>query len=83
MKLDPSCASCRRRQFLQALGLFAIGESIKPTVRAEITKIYVVVIGHTGRRNYGHGSDIAFQGFPSVEVVGVAEVGPTGLEAAT
>lgn len=37
-----------------------------------------VVIGHTGRGNYGHGMDIALVGLPGVEIVAVADPDDTG-----
>lgn len=36
------------------------------------------IIGHTGRGNYGHGLDIAFNGFPNIEVVAIADPDPAG-----
>jgi predicted dehydrogenase len=40
------------------------------------------VIGSTGRGNYGHGLDTAWQTIDSTEVVGVADDNPQGLAAA-
>jgi predicted dehydrogenase len=40
------------------------------------------IIGHTGRGNYGHGLDLAFQGLPRVEVVALADADPAGREKA-
>ena len=40
------------------------------------------VIGHTGRGNFGHSMDLAFQGVPGVEVVGVADADAAGREKA-
>ena len=40
------------------------------------------IIGDTGRGNYGHGLDVAYNGAPGVEVVAVADPDPAGREAA-
>ena len=40
------------------------------------------IIGDTGRGNYGHGLDVAYDGTPGVEVVAVADPDPAGREAA-
>ena len=40
------------------------------------------IIGHTGRGNFGHYLDVAYQWVPEVEVVAVADPEPEGLEAA-
>src|SRR5438093_8362720 len=42
----------------------------------------VAVIGHTGRGNYGHQLDLAWQGLPGVEYVAVADEDPAGRAAA-
>ncbi|MGH2369510.1 MAG: Gfo/Idh/MocA family protein, partial [Chloroflexota bacterium] len=39
-----------------------------------------VVIGHTGRGNYGHGLDIALVGLPNVELVAVADADEGGRQ---
>ena len=36
------------------------------------------IIGHTGHGNYGHGLDIAFMGFPNIEIVAVADPDEAG-----
>jgi predicted dehydrogenase len=82
MKHILSGVRCQRRQFLQTAGLFVIGETLKPALGAENRNFRAVVIGHTGRGNYGHGLDIAFVNLPGVEVVAVADADPTGLKAA-
>jgi predicted dehydrogenase len=41
------------------------------------------VIGHTGRGDYGHGWDTAWNRFPSVQVVAVADPDDAGRELAT
>ena len=40
------------------------------------------IIGDTGRGNYGHGLDTAYDGIPGVEVVAVADPDPAGRKAA-
>lgn len=45
-------------------------------------KYRVAVIGHTGRGNYGHGLDVVWRDIPDVELVGVADADPKGLEQA-
>lgn len=36
------------------------------------------IIGHTGHGNYGHGLDVAFMGFPNIEIVAIADPDETG-----
>lgn len=36
------------------------------------------IIGHTGHGNYGHGLDIAFNGFPNIKVVAIADPDDAG-----
>ncbi len=40
------------------------------------------VLGHTGRGNYGHSLDIAFTGFPNVDIVALSDPDPEGRAAA-
>ena len=40
------------------------------------------VLGHTGRGNYGHSLDMAFTGFPNVDIVALADPDPEGRAAA-
>ena len=40
------------------------------------------IIGDTGRGNYGHGLDTAYDGISGVEVVAVADPDPAGRESA-
>jgi predicted dehydrogenase len=42
----------------------------------------VVIIGHTGRGNYGHYLDCAFEGVAGTEVVAVADPDAEGRQAA-
>ena len=44
-------------------------------------KLRVVVIGHTGRGNYGHGIDTMWLKVPATEIVAVADADAKGLEA--
>ena len=46
------------------------------------TTYRAAVIGHTGRGNYGHQLDLAFQGVPGVEVIAVADPDAEGRAAA-
>jgi predicted dehydrogenase len=36
------------------------------------------IIGHTGHGNYGHGLDVAFMGFPNIEIVAIADPDEAG-----
>ena len=45
-------------------------------------KYRVAVIGHTGRGNYGHGIDLVWNAFESMEVAAVADADPAGRAAA-
>lgn len=45
---------------------------------ADLKKYRAAVIGHTGHGNYGHGLDIVWKAFDSVEVVAVADPDDTG-----
>lgn len=42
----------------------------------------VAIIGHTGRGNYGHQLDLVWREIPNVEIVGVADADPEGLQKA-
>ena len=48
---------------------------------AETGKLRVVVIGHSGRGNYGHGIDTMWLSVPETEIVAVADADPAGLTA--
>ena len=65
---------------LSASELGARGGTGKPEVSvASYRGTYrAVVIGHTGRGNYGHGVGTAFAGLPGVAVVAVADPDETG-----
>jgi hypothetical protein len=38
----------------------------------------MVIIGHTGHGNYGHGLDIAFMAFPNIEIVAISDPDEAG-----
>jgi len=42
------------------------------------TQYRAAILGHTGRGNYGHGLDVAFNGLPNVDVVALADPDPDG-----
>ncbi len=65
-----------RRSFLRAAALAACAA---PRLRAAEPPLRAVVIGHTGRGDYGHAHDAALQGLPGVELVAVADADPAGL----
>src|SRR5215471_8364747 len=66
-----------RRNFLK------IGVAGAAAVHAATGRKYrAAVIGHTGRGDYGHGWDTAWNGFDSVEVVAVADPDDGGRQAA-
>lgn len=66
-----------RRNFLK------VGAAGLASARAATSKRYrAAVIGHTGRGDYGHGWDIAWNGFDSIEVIAVADPDDAGREAA-
>jgi predicted dehydrogenase len=66
-----------RREFLQA-GMAAAAVS----AQAQPRKYRAAIIGDTGRGGYGHGWDTAWNHFPSVEVVAVADPNDEGRLAA-
>ena len=68
----------RRREFLQA---GALGAAI--AARAQTRKYRAAIIGHTAHGNYGHGWDTAWNHFPSLEVVAVADPDEAGRQTAT
>ncbi len=79
--------SVSRRQFLArtalatASGALLTGcQTVTRTSEKESSgKLRAVVIGHTGKGNYGHGMDIVMAGHPEVELVAVADANPDGL----
>jgi len=79
-----------RRTFLRAtaLGTFATGLSTSRSLaqdgqREKVRQQYrVAVIGSTGRGNYGHGLDSAFQDVERAEIVAVADPHESGRQLA-
>ncbi len=65
-----------RRDFLGTAALSAV------PVQAQARRYRAAVIGHTGRGNYGHGWDTAWNHFPSIDVVALADPDETGRVAA-
>jgi predicted dehydrogenase len=59
-----------RREFVVAAGAAAVAA---PAIAGEPRSYRACVIGHTGRGDYGHGLDLAFQKVPGVQVVAVAD----------
>jgi len=70
-----------RRQFLVTSTAASLAASLSPAQEAT-AKLRVAVIGHTGRGNYGHQLDTLWLQVPEVEIVGVADADPKGLEEA-
>ena len=67
-----------RRQFITS----SVASSLVSSVAAaDDKKLRVVIIGHTGRGNYGHGIDTMWLKVPAVEIVGVADADAKGLAA--
>lgn len=62
-----------RRQFVQMSVVAAAAHALAPCLRAQTTPFRGVIIGHTGRGDYGHGLDVAFTGVPGIEVLAVAD----------
>src|SRR5574341_922701 len=70
-------AAMERRNFLK------FGAASLAGAHAATSKRYrAAVIGHTGRGDYGHGWDTAWNGFDSIKVVAVADPDEAGREAA-
>ncbi|HEY1174324.1 MAG TPA: Gfo/Idh/MocA family oxidoreductase [Verrucomicrobiae bacterium] len=79
-----------RRQFLARTALAAAStailtgcQTVAPKASlAKTGKLRAVVIGHTGKGNYGHGMDTVMVGHPEVELVAVADANADGLKKA-
>ncbi len=72
-----------RRTFLVTSGMALAGaHRFQAAEPASETPIRAVVIGHTGRGDYGHGLDLIFSGRPGITLVGVADPDPIGREKA-
>jgi len=65
-----------RRDFLGTAVLSAVAG------QAQARRYRAAVIGHTGRGNYGHGWDTAWNHFPSIDVVALADPDEAGRAAA-
>ena len=79
-----------RRTFLRTTGLGTVATSLSAgpflapahgTTKAR-GQYRVAVIGSTGRGNYGHGLDVAFQGIERAEIVAVADPHESGRQRA-
>jgi predicted dehydrogenase len=88
MTLQASRASSRkwhnpeitRRSSILSL---ALGSASVMTARLHAARQWTVcILGHTGRGNYGHGLEIAFQGTPGVVIAAVADPVADGREKA-
>lgn len=66
-----------RRDFLKT-GMFTAAVAAGAQTRA----YRAAIIGHTGRGNYGHSWDTAWNNFPSIEAVAVADPDEAGRHAA-
>ncbi len=60
-----------RRRFLATLGTATA--LVPRLLEAEDAPLRAVVIGHTGRGDYGHGLEHIFKGRPGIELVGLAD----------
>jgi predicted dehydrogenase len=69
-----------RRHFLSTTA--AAGFAFAARAFADEQRLRVAVIGHTGRGDYGHGLHTMWLTVPGVEIAGVADPDPKGLEAA-
>ncbi|MEQ9411190.1 MAG: Gfo/Idh/MocA family oxidoreductase [Fuerstiella sp.] len=69
----------KRRTFLAAASASVITSRLSAAGGAPRR---AAVIGHTGRGNYGHGLDVVWQKIADVEIVGVADADPRGLQKA-
>ena len=68
--------SISRREFVGMTGLAAataLSGDMEGAGIGPVKTYRAAVIGRTGRGNYGHGLDLAFQKIPNVTVVAVAD----------
>ena len=72
----------RRRFFANAAVLAAAVPHTLNSLAADEPNRRAVVIGHTGRGDYGHGLDGIFKDRPGIELVAVADPDSAGLEKA-
>ncbi|MCE9606422.1 MAG: Gfo/Idh/MocA family oxidoreductase [Planctomycetia bacterium] len=76
-----------RRDFLltsAAAGIVAQAQAADPAASAKPAaerKLRVVVIGHTGRGDYGHGLNTMWSALPETELVAIADADAAGLAA--
>ena len=73
--------SISRREFVGMTGLAAataLSGDMEGAGIGPVKTYRAAVIGRTGRGNYGHGLDLAFQKIPNVTVVAVADEDPAG-----
>ncbi|MDB6138553.1 MAG: 3-chlorobenzoate-3,4-dioxygenase dihydrogenase related protein [Verrucomicrobiaceae bacterium] len=68
-----------RRHFITTVS--AAGLAFNTHAADAADKLRVVVIGHTGRGNYGHGIDIMWATVPGTEIIAVADADENGLAA--
>lgn len=76
-----------RRHFLAQAAFATAGtafltgcQTMAPSVAKTTSgKLRAVVIGHTGKGNYGHGMDTVMANHPEVELVAIADANPDGL----
>ena len=67
----------RRRFLVASVGILATAGI--PVVAAESTpRLKAVVIGHTGRGDYGHGLEGIFANRPDIDLVALADPDPAG-----
>ncbi len=69
--------SSTRREFLAAA---AVALGAVPLLGSETAPVRAVVIGHTGRGDYGHGLENIFSGRAGIELVGLADPVEAGRE---
>lgn len=82
--------SVSRRQFLASTALATAStalltgcQTVAPKQASMAKgKLRAIVIGHTGKGNYGHGMDVVMTGHPEVELVAVADANADGLQKA-
>src|SRR5438094_127731 len=71
-----------RRRFLKDSSSLALAATIAPFTQAAESlpkeRYPAVIIGHTGRGNYGHDMDLIFTDHPKIEVVAIADPDEAG-----
>jgi len=67
-----------RRDVLRAGAAAALAAGAAPKLAELPDVLTAAVIGHTGRGDYGHGLDVAFNGVPGLRVVAVADPDDAG-----